>query len=99
MSVASLASAAASVLLATTLAGCAMSPRTNLVEVSAGQYELTKRSGFLATPKPEELKYQAEQEALQYCEPRGGKVSILDSRAIEAKGTDYASASVLFRCG
>ena len=29
------------------LAGCAMSPRTDLVTVSSGQYELTKRSGFL----------------------------------------------------
>lgn len=76
-----------------------MSPRTNLVEVSSGQYEVTKRSGFLVTQKATELKYQAEQEALQYCAPRGGKLSIVDSRATEAQGADFASASVLFRCG
>ena len=86
-------------LIAASVAGCAMSPRTSLVEATAGQYELTKRSGFFATGKPDELKYQAEQEALQYCATRGGKLSIIDSRAIAATGADFASASVLFRCG
>ena len=89
----------AAALVAASFAGCAMSPRTNLVEVSSGQYEVTKRSGFLGTSRSAELKYQAEQEALQYCTPRGGKLSIIDSRTSEAQGIDFASASVLFRCG
>ncbi len=88
----------AAALVAVALTGCAMSPRTNLVEVSSGQFEVTKRSGFLGTSRPAELKYQAEQEALQYCAPRGGKLSIIDSRTTEAQGIDFASASVLFRC-
>lgn len=88
----------AAALVAVALTGCAISPRSDLVQVSSGQYEVTKRSGFLGTSRSAELKYQAEQEALQYCTPRGGKLSIIDSRATDAQGIDFASASVLFRC-
>ena len=80
-------------------AGCATSPATRLVEVSSGQYEVTERSGFFMTASPAELHYRAVQQALRYCAPRGGKLSIVDSRIAEAEGTDFASSTVLFRCG
>ena len=83
-------------LLVALLAGCATAtPQPQAI--GDGAFSLTVRADRL-TLRSENLKLEAELQALAFCRDRGKALTTYDTRVVEAEPPDYASATLQFRC-
>jgi hypothetical protein len=95
---------AATVLVATSVAGCSWFPMikrpppvTQITDLGNGAYSLTRRSSAL----PERsyvLMSDAQQQALAFCAEKHLALAMLDTRADDPDPPAYSYATISFRC-